>query len=243
MGTRRSHCPSSLSCRPQGSSLWPDPWVPVPLELSWEHAHSVYLRAWGAVDRALLDLREQSPGCLCAEEDVRVCVSQCFDQRYAAVIRERLGSVIRLLQGTAWAFTFCLRPQLDWKLPLHDQTLTLASAKGNSKVRKRSHGIKAGGSVLKSTTPRWRAFVKTNRKKCKFRWQWKMNFESDHFLAKVYLYFQQVFHWFLQNTRKERSFFLVSLGSAYSPDWVNLLFKTRPSPQLTGHENWLPQGL
>lgn len=59
-----------------------------------------FTASFGAVGMPFLDPREQGPGCFCAEKDVRVCVSQYFDQRHTAVTWERLGNVIWVPQGT-----------------------------------------------------------------------------------------------------------------------------------------------
>lgn len=66
--------------------LLSSPCHPVSLQVFWEREYFLHMRTCGAVGIAFLDPREQGPGCFCAEEDVRVCVFQYFDQRHTAVI-------------------------------------------------------------------------------------------------------------------------------------------------------------
>lgn len=80
-----------------------DPGYPVSLQIFWECGYLLHMKSYGTVGMPFLDPREQGPGSFCAEEDVRVCVSQCFDQRHTAVTRECLGNVIWVPQGTSWA--------------------------------------------------------------------------------------------------------------------------------------------
>lgn len=59
---------------------------PEPLHIFGQCGCLLRMEPYGTVGMPFLEPREQGPGWFCAEEDVRVCVSQCFDQRHTAVM-------------------------------------------------------------------------------------------------------------------------------------------------------------